>query len=467
MSPKDEKELQKFFTTFDVIGLGEGDRVAGLNLLAATAVTLANISRPGSGILTPGGRLIPVGCNLLASGPLVTSLVLDEVVTPVGRHQANLLAQLDRLLEDDAAEGAKSTPRQWTLSRATKPSPGEQALFRLATSSSDMPLFGTYEDEWASVVGDAPSQRFADLVRRPRCFVTATTPGQLVKQIAGAHLGQALVALGLNTTTDAASFADLCPALMDGLVPAGQSGEPVRGRLLVTAPYPLLREAAAARGDKTAWLERLIWLVDGSAGAEVPKLPSGDDSIVRLPLLTARFERASRLLLGNRLNSHEPQAVIDEYDFSRWQTRWMTFLGGMEKELPGIRGTARNLFATLVFGLGRLVGADDTPEGFRYSIPGIAAFAQHLICRMAAARASMLFSAEEAWKLHYKQKILERLERPDTDSPDTRAVYRGVHMDADPCRELLGELEAAGLVKLSGDGWQRIEGVVLPADPRN
>jgi hypothetical protein len=40
-------------------------------------------------------------------------------------------------------------------------------------------------------------------------------------------------------------------------------------------------------------------------------------------------------------------------------------------------------------------------------------------------------------------------------------------MDADPCRELLGELEAAGLVKLSGDGWQRIEGVVLPADPRN
>jgi hypothetical protein len=259
MSSKEAKELQKLLTTFDVIGLGEGDRIAGSNLLAAIAVTLANLSRPGSGILTPGGRLIPVGCNLLASGPLVTSLVLDEVVTPVGRHQANLLAQLERLLEDDAAEGAKSTPRQWTLSRDTKASPGENALFRLATSSSDMPPpFGTYEDEWASVVGDAPSQRFADLVRRPRCFVTATTPGQLVKQIAGAHLGQALVALGLDRAADAASFADLCPALMDGLVPAGPSGEPVRGRLLVTAPCPLLREAAAAKGDKTAWLARLI-----------------------------------------------------------------------------------------------------------------------------------------------------------------------------------------------------------------
>ena len=91
----------------------------------------------------------------------------------LARHQANLLAQLDRLAEDDAAEDAKSTPRNWTLSRARKASAGEQALFRLATSNSDMPpLDGTYEDEWASVVRDAPSQRLADLVRRPRCFVT-------------------------------------------------------------------------------------------------------------------------------------------------------------------------------------------------------------------------------------------------------------------------------------------------------
>lgn len=465
MKSESERHLNALLTKFDAIGLGEGDPVAGLNLLAAMAITLANISRPGSGILTPEGRLIPAGCNLLASGSLVTSMILDEVLTPVGRCQANLLAQLNRLLEDDAAEGAKSTPRKWTLSSTTKASSGEDALFRLATSSSDMPpLIGTYEDEWASVVGDAPSQRLADLARRPRCFITASTPGQLEKQIAGAHLNQALVALGFNRTADAASFGKLCPDLMGGLVPAGPSGEPVRGKFLVTDPHSLLRETVTAKGDKTAWLTRLIWLVDDGAGSDSPPLPDGDQGGIRLPSQTARFERAVRLLLGNRLNSHEPEPVVNDCDFTKWQAYWMTFLREMERELPGIHGSARNLFASLVFGLQRLVNADDAPEGFAYSLAEIGALARFLVHRMAKARAAILFSAEEAWKLRYKRKILERL---DIGSADTRTIYRDLHILADPCKEMLRELEAAVLVKLSGREWQRLGGGALPADSRN
>jgi hypothetical protein len=128
MKSESDQHLSDLLTTFDATGLGEGDPVAGLNLLAAMAVSLANLSRPGSGIMTKEGRLVPAGCNLLASGSLVTSLVLDGVVTPVSRCQANLLAQLARLLEDDAAGGAKSTLRHGT--RTTTGSP------RTMTSSS-------------------------------------------------------------------------------------------------------------------------------------------------------------------------------------------------------------------------------------------------------------------------------------------------------------------------------------------
>ena len=104
--------------------------------------------------------------------------------------------------------------------------------------------------------------------------------------------------------------------------------------------------AAKADGDKTTWLARLLWLVDGSAG---PDLPSGDapDGTVRLPNLTARFEHEVRLILANRLNSQNPNPLIYECDFAKAQVRWMKFLDGMERHLPCIRGTARCLLTSL------------------------------------------------------------------------------------------------------------------------
>ena len=42
--------LAEFLATFDATELGEGDIDAGANLLAAMAITLGNLARPGSGI---------------------------------------------------------------------------------------------------------------------------------------------------------------------------------------------------------------------------------------------------------------------------------------------------------------------------------------------------------------------------------------------------------------------------------
>ena len=136
MTDHEQDDLRIFLATFGAADLGEGDINAGANTSAAMLVTLADLARPGSGLLTKEGRLVPVGCNLLASGPLVSSILLDEVITPVGRCQDTLLAQLGRLLEDDEAEAERSErnlPRRWELSKRSKASPGENALFGLMT----------------------------------------------------------------------------------------------------------------------------------------------------------------------------------------------------------------------------------------------------------------------------------------------------------------------------------------------
>lgn len=127
MSSKETQHLAHLLTTFNATSLGEGDPVTGCNLLATMAVTLGNLSQPGSGLRSPDERLLPVACNLLATEPLLSSLVIDEVVTPVGRCQDNLLGQLTRILKNDAAEGNKPTPRKSALGEGSAESGGEGA----------------------------------------------------------------------------------------------------------------------------------------------------------------------------------------------------------------------------------------------------------------------------------------------------------------------------------------------------
>lgn len=174
----------------------------------------------------------------------------------------------------------------------------------------------------------------------------------------------------------------------------------------------------------------------------------------------ARCRWCGRWVDADRLNRRKSQSVTFECDIAGSQVRWMDFLAGMEKLLPGISGTARRLLSSLVFGLRRLVAADKAPHGFKFSLHGIEALARFLVHRMANHRAAILFSADDARNLRHKQRILAKL---DGGSLDSRSIYHPLHLPADLCEELLGELEASNLVRRSGRIWERVGG--LPADP--
>jgi hypothetical protein len=311
------------------------------------------------------------------------------------------------------------------------------------------------DDAWLDVVDIAPNPNFYDMVRSPRAFIAAASPGMLDRQLGGIHAGQAFITIAFNRASDAGRFGELCLALMNGLTPLGPSGETTRGRLLVTDPGNVLPEAARQAGDQTTWLGRLVWLVSGNAGPELPPQDSAGDNVVRLPHVSARFRYAAQELFAKRMNNRNTVPIIDQMDFTQNQIRWMEFLNEMKSSLPGIDGTARHLLASLVFGLRRLVGAERKPEGFRYHLAGIEALAQFLVRRMASARAANLFSAEEARKLRWKQRILTNL--PE-GCFDTRDAYRLLHLRADVCEPVLFEMAAEGSLQRRGDKWERVIG---------
>jgi hypothetical protein len=302
------------------------------------------------------------------------------------------------------------------------------------------------------VLSEPPAHRLADLVRHPRSFIAAHTQNCLEKFLPDAHLGEALVSIGLTRAADAANLGDLCPSLMDGLFPGGPVGELVRGRLLVTDHGRVLREVAAAPNDRNGWLARLIWLVEGSAGPDAPSPPENGDDLIKLPNLTGRFEEAVRAMIANRLNSHKPRPLTYTFNISQEQIRWMKFLRTMEATLPGISGTARSLFSSLTFGLLRLVKTASVPQGFRFQIEGVLAFARFLIHRMAAARDEMLWSPEQARRLELKESLVDKL----ADGPQgVRRLTRRFHRLPMPlCNELLIELEEDGEAVLVGDQWK-------------
>ena len=140
-------------------------------------------------------------------------------------------------------------------------------------------------------------------------------------------------------------------------------------------------------------------------------------------------------------------------DFHSFQARWIAFLKTQEAAVPGITGTARNLLATLIFGLTQMVGSTRTAKGFSWSIQQIEALARFLVHRMANARSAMLHEAKSARRLGLEEKILRKLgSEPHTVRDLTRKIGR---VPAAQCLELLEDMEAEGKVLRIDDRlWQ-------------
>ena len=260
------QDLRSLLNTFNAASLGQGDLDAGTNLLAAMAVTLANVSRPGSGIASPGLGRMRSGASLLVSGGLGSSLVTDYVVTELTIRQNNLTAHLRRLFSDKVADAEKGGPRAVEFPAGAAANFAENALFQLEQRNPLVPIDPL--EKWSEVVISPPNPRIDDLAARPRVVICASSAATLRGQLTGLHDGRPLVVLGLHSAAEATNLSDTCNALLSGSLANGKVGEIASGNLLVTDQMGVLPDIADTLGGKGSWLSRSLWLVDDAPGVE-------------------------------------------------------------------------------------------------------------------------------------------------------------------------------------------------------
>ena len=449
--------LHNLLARFDVARLGEGDLATGANLLAAMACSLASIQRQGRGLVTGDGETIAVGANFIVSGGRSASLISEKVLAGLAIRQNNLLSQL-RKKTQSIEEEPKNT--NWPMNH----SPAD-FMARVQESIPDM-LFRQEAwlnnqgaaKHWSQLVESPAESTFKDLAAHPMVFVTGSSPKALEQQLSRSHLGRPFMHVGVCGAADFSRFEQACPAIMDGRVTKGPTMESIQGTVVVTDPSGALNEAVKADLPNTRWVSRLLWLVDEDAGPE-PGKPEEDKALVPLDRLAMRYESAMTTAWGERLNCLTTDPEMVRCEFSKSQARWMAFLKTLETECPGISGTARNVYATLIFGLSRLVNATKTTDDFKWFTDDAEALARFLVQRMVNARAAMLHSAENDLLQQLMEKILIKL----ADGPlQHRDLVRRFHSLPTPrCLELLNHLRSAGRVIHIDGRWHLPEPALI------
>ena len=449
MTATEQSHLQILQATFNATDLGEGDPVAGLNLLAAMAFSLANIAPPGSGLRTKDGKTFAVGTNFTVSGELSSGLVTDSVLAGLNTRQNNLISRLQGWDDDLKEEAGKmgSAQAEWFK---TMPAMRQEPSIGTLYGYNDGMYIRPKDKDWIPLVRTPEGIGPRDLAQRPLMFITGDRPSQLTAQLERSHLGHAFTHLGVGRPEDAARFEQLGSAIVDGrAIPVGAAGT-VGGTVVVTDPSGVLGEVVRSDAPATRWLSRTLWLVDGPAGPE-PVDPGKTKPPVALGSLELRYGLAMDKAWGRRLNSRSAGPKIREWKFPRMQPRWIAFLKKLEPDFPGITGTARKILATLVFGLRELVGAAQKPEGFKWYTDHVESLAQFLVHRMVNTRAAVLHSAANARMLHTQAQILHKL----ADGPEElRNLYRRFNcLRVAQCQEALDCLEDAGKVVRINEMW--------------
>ncbi len=449
--PSDHQRVSRLLAAFDASTLGEGDPVAGANVLVAMAVSLANIHRPGSCLVAKDGERLAVGTSLLVSGSLSADLVSERVLSGLAEHQNNLIAHL----------------RDWTrraeIEMAKSPNIRRFDPFEILEKGTSSVLLGLHNDAINSgfeavhfctaLIASPKGHGKRDLHTRPVVYITATKPAELTKHLEHSHLGRPLIHVGIHDPAACSRFEDVCMAVMDGTLTVGALSETVRGFIIATDPFETLANIVRAGDGKGAsWLTRMLWLTDGTAGPE-PGDITAFKPVVKLDAIQARFEAAMDNAWVARLDYTKPAPEDVECNWPRLQSEWVAFLKRMEAELPGITGTARSLLATLVFGISKLVDVWDAGDKLERYTADIAALARWLIQRMANARAAMLHSEHQARIRRVAQALALKL----ADGPHTQRslIRRCRNLLSADCLLALCLLQTQGVAERTRDHhWQ-------------
>ena len=445
MSTEDNRNLHALLNAFDVVHLGEGDVIAGANQLAAMACSLANLERPGSGLLTRDGQSIAVGTSMLVSGSYSSSLISEKIISGLATRQNNLTARFCRGRTRETGKGNDNADLPQTVSPDFAGNWAETLMQQLCQPGA---IGDPQANEcWGALVRITPPTDIPYLQIHPMIFVTGTKTAELAGQLERCHLGRPVLHVGIDSVADFGRFEHLFPAVMDGRTTVGPLAETVRGTVMVTDPNAMLGEVVRDDLPSARWTSRLLWLIDGNAG---PELGDADDDEAQVPLggIERRFEIAMGLAWGRRISDRVSGPQMLEFEFSQSQARWMAFLKRLEPAFQGITGMGRSLFVSLLFGLRQM-----TPAGFNLPVEQVETFARFLVHRMLNFRGATLHADQNYRRTLLKRAVIQKLE---VGGPQcVRILSRRFHrLPIQRCNDVLLELEISGRVTQNSGVWR-------------
>lgn len=453
MNQSEHQSLQRFLTTFQVNDLGEGDINAGVNLLAAMALTLANLAPVDESVCLPHGAPVHLGASLLVSGAVSSGRIVDEVLAEAALVQTYFTKHLLK-------------HQEWILEVAQKPAlsppptgPAVSANDQLLSQvlSEIEPLMGTRQEMWNDILRTKPGERFHDLAHRPKFLVSAARPRDLESQLKALRPGRPLIHFGIQNSADFSELAEPGAALISGNYPLGNGWEIIRGNFLLTDPLGLINQAANPPDHRASWLGHFLWLVDGDEGPDAPIMSPKKGNLDAAYIL-AHFRNALSAVISTRINLSGNRRQPLRFDTRAGAHRWTAFLREMEPRMPGISGAARNLINSLVFGLGEIGKLE---KSFNFTLEEVEAFCQFLVRRAVNARNAILNKAEISRQRALAEKIYRRIEQ---GCNDRRIICKNTGINTACFDECVSWLEDAGLVQRSeakSNHWVRVEGTKL------
>jgi hypothetical protein len=120
-NPTAANPLLRLLQLFNAESLGEGDLVAGANVLAAKCISIANLHPPGTCLIISDGKRLQVGMSFVTSGGLTSSLVSETVLDPIAIIQNNVVDHLSADAKRSARLDASWTPDERIRARPKTP----------------------------------------------------------------------------------------------------------------------------------------------------------------------------------------------------------------------------------------------------------------------------------------------------------------------------------------------------------
>lgn len=234
MDNVDMQQAATLLHHFNALSLGEGSLTAGTNTLVAMALTLSNISPPGSCLVdSEDGTRIPVGMNMLVNGALSCCMVKDRVLTVLETLQNNAYRHIRKKLEKAKLRETRVSETGTFLGKDEE----EETPTLLDRLKKDAYFNEDHFEEDLRRILRPPTDPSADeITETPVIYAGVGSAAGLTAAINFANRGRLLVRTTLMGKDGAALLDHVCCEVASGCPQRKSLGDNVRGEVIATDP---------------------------------------------------------------------------------------------------------------------------------------------------------------------------------------------------------------------------------------